>query len=689
MPWNIEVSPTAALLATLALCLPACGRADSAPADLGRVEVLGSAPGAGLGSGTRYVLSSEDLAASGARTLDQALARVPGLNVRTGAEGVPRIDVRGLRTRHVRLLIDGVPVNTADDGQFDPTLIPVALIDSIVVHTGAASVLYGEGGTGGTIEIVTRRGQGPASGVASASVGDRGLGIGMAQVGASAGAFDYALGVEIAERRGYPVADAFVPTRVQEGGQRVNSDARRRNLVGRLGWQAGDALRLALQWTATQAERGSPPSAIDDAADVFAQRPRYERSEGLDASTVQLSAGWRPTASLDARAWLYANRSRQDDRRYDNAALVLLQDKTLRGGFDLHGDNRIEGGHLQGSLTAAAGVVLSAALDSRREAFAQTGSVRDVAQTGGGGGTGGGKGGGQGGGQGGGAATTTFGLRAVDARHDVHVESVTGDLAWRTSGGLQLGAGGGVVQQRRADGATRVKIASLDARQPLGAALALRAGVSRRARAPSVSQLYDAATGTPTLAMELATAGEIGLAWEPADGPWSGQATLFRNDVRNLIRNDSTTGRAANVDHVIFDGLELQGRWMAGPMLTLEPGYTWLRAANRSPAAAFERLAYTPSQRFTLDARLQAGEHWQIGAGLLHVRDQVFDSRSGATPKQAALPAYTVIGAQVAWRHGPATVTLRVDNLGDENYATSYGFPQPGREASLTVAFVF
>jgi outer membrane cobalamin receptor len=68
---------------------------------------------------TRHV-DEEDIRQESARTLDEALVRQPGLVIRTGADGVPRIDMRGLRTRHVRLLVDGIPTLSSYDGQFDP-----------------------------------------------------------------------------------------------------------------------------------------------------------------------------------------------------------------------------------------------------------------------------------------------------------------------------------------------------------------------------------------------------------------------------------------------------------------------------------------------------------------------------------------------------------------------------------------
>ena len=92
-----------------------------------------------------------------ARSLDDALELLPGVNVRTGGNGNPRIDVRGYRTRHVKLLLNGVPFGNTFDGQFDPTLLPSESIARIKLTTGASSTLYGDGAVGAVINVITRQ----------------------------------------------------------------------------------------------------------------------------------------------------------------------------------------------------------------------------------------------------------------------------------------------------------------------------------------------------------------------------------------------------------------------------------------------------------------------------------------------------------------------------------------------------
>ena len=130
----------------------------SAAYTLGEVVVSAEKPATSEQAGTLYRVTQTDIEASGASTLDQALELVPGLNVREGAEGTPRIDVRGFRTRHVHLYLNGIPIRNTNDGQFDPTVIPAEIISEIKVMTGGSSVLYGAGGNGAVIDIKTKAG---------------------------------------------------------------------------------------------------------------------------------------------------------------------------------------------------------------------------------------------------------------------------------------------------------------------------------------------------------------------------------------------------------------------------------------------------------------------------------------------------------------------------------------------------
>jgi vitamin B12 transporter len=106
------------------------------------------------------VVTAEEIAARGATRLDEVLQDVVGLHVvSSGSAGsLSSASIRGSEASQVLVLIDGVRLNSPQNGQFDLNQLPVALneIERIEVLRGAASALYGSNALGGVINIITR-----------------------------------------------------------------------------------------------------------------------------------------------------------------------------------------------------------------------------------------------------------------------------------------------------------------------------------------------------------------------------------------------------------------------------------------------------------------------------------------------------------------------------------------------------
>ncbi|MCP4577516.1 MAG: TonB-dependent receptor plug domain-containing protein, partial [Deltaproteobacteria bacterium] len=183
-------------------------------------------------AGTVREITAQDIENKDARTLDQALELLPGVTIRTGAGGIPRIDIHGFRSRHVLLLLDGMPLNSTYDGQFDPAIIPTENIAKIKVSYGASSVLYGQGAMGGVINIITKKGKDGIQGKASGEIGEGSSRLGRFNVGGAAEKADFFVSGSMAARDDFPLSNDFQSTPLQGGGERNNSDNRRNNLFG-------------------------------------------------------------------------------------------------------------------------------------------------------------------------------------------------------------------------------------------------------------------------------------------------------------------------------------------------------------------------------------------------------------------------------------------------------------------------
>jgi outer membrane cobalamin receptor len=187
-------------------------------------EVVVSAGGDSIEpAGTVRRITAEDIEMQGARSLDEAIDLVPGLNIRTGGKGVPRVNLRGFRSRHVLLLLDGVPINSTYDGMFDPSMIPVENVRDIKITTGGSSVLYGPGALGGVINILTKRGGPGISGSIDHQFGEHVDYYGRYSLSGAEKNVDFFLSSSLYRTEGYDLSHDFDETGEENGGLRENS----------------------------------------------------------------------------------------------------------------------------------------------------------------------------------------------------------------------------------------------------------------------------------------------------------------------------------------------------------------------------------------------------------------------------------------------------------------------------------
>ncbi len=136
-------------------------------ADLSKVEITsatGNSTPLDKAPATASVITSEEIEAMGARTLDEALEFVPGLHVSLSA--LNRLDavysIRGIHTGfnpHVLLLMNGVPVQFSLQGGRPALLrLPVTSISKVEVIRGPGSAIYGADAYAGVINVITKDG---------------------------------------------------------------------------------------------------------------------------------------------------------------------------------------------------------------------------------------------------------------------------------------------------------------------------------------------------------------------------------------------------------------------------------------------------------------------------------------------------------------------------------------------------
>lgn len=105
------------------------------------------------------VITREELEARQEPNLLETLRNVEGLQViQSGGPGrVTGMFLRGATPGQTLVMIDGVPVNEANSGQFDFADISTLGVESVEIIRGPQSVMYGADAMGGVINIRTRK----------------------------------------------------------------------------------------------------------------------------------------------------------------------------------------------------------------------------------------------------------------------------------------------------------------------------------------------------------------------------------------------------------------------------------------------------------------------------------------------------------------------------------------------------
>jgi outer membrane cobalamin receptor len=624
--------------------------------------------------GTTRRLTRADIEARNARTLDEALRLVPGMYVRTGGDGTPRIDVRGFRSRHVLLLINGVQVNSTADGQFDPARISTKAIREIKVSYGSSSVLYGDNAMAGVIEITTVDDTAEASfDVSGGTLDQKGVG---ARYSGTKGKWSFTGTATAYGTNGFRLSDSFVTTPLEDGGRRENSDRDRADGRGALSYRPSSAVSISSEWFFGRGSYGIPAGTIADTSDIFAQQPRFERIEDYRHASGQVSMTAAPWRRLNIRGWVYRNRQREDRNRYDDATYSSMDDPLVQGTFQSRERTTITGSSVLGRLDLERFGWLRLAVNQRREAFDSNGVIRDVA-------TSGSSGGGGGGGRGGGSSPAAFGVRAfaVDRHVDVYSTGAEWQVRPVTPLATVLGAAVNVQQRPGAVSETDPTWLAGLSYDPT-ATLRLHASATRKIRVPSIDQLFNASSGNPELHSEHANAVDAGAAYRVAATSTVG-VSVFSTHARDFIERQSPLP-FQNQDRYRFRGAELTMQTTRIPRLDLRGAYSYLHSVSVTSDGT-RPLQTRPRHRGSLEWVWSPVAASAVRGAIYQTGSQLFDSR-GANLIQMRADGYTLVDLGVTQRLARRfDLAFDITNLFDRSYEQAYGLPREGRAAVVTL----
>ena len=624
--------------------------------NLGEVVVSGEQPRVVESVSTVDIVTSEDIRRSGARNLNEAIKLLPGLYVRTGGDGTPRIDIRGLRTRQVMLLLDGVPINSAIDGQFDPSAIDVANIKRIKVTRGTSSLLYGSGGTAGVINIITKSAGKKFHADSKFEIGSQGTKRG--QLSAGKGGEDWNVFASLSgyHRNSFILSDDYnpvpvtgTPSNFQPSGERINSDRTDQNLYANVLWHGIPGTEIGLSGSYREGYYGKPGEVRNfNGGDPFARRPKFERVDNFQGFSLNFTGKQEFTIPLTIRPLLYFNRLDELTNNYDDATFSTI---SLNRAFHQNTRSDIYGGGLQASYDFREFGLSSTALNCRREQWHAAGFTVE-------------------------GKKNVITPLLIDS--DQHICSVNLEHELKLFDRAGLTGGVGYDWQNRPndindDGMTYLLGGYVDVFE----GTRIHVSHSHKLRFPTLRDLFEPGRANPNLKAETTNQYEVGILQTFTQIPASIGFTAFRTNAEDFIETDNN-GIAQNIEEDRFEGIEITGNVILLDRLNLRTAYTYMESKNLSVGVTNRDLQNRPRHQLSIEADYQLPLDMNLYLSWLHIEGNIELSRQTPTLSRET-GNYDVFDFKLEKSFGSFNLYGRAMNLLDEDYVESGGFPAPGR----------
>ncbi|QOY95755.1 TonB-dependent receptor [Massilia sp. UMI-21] len=614
------------------------------------------------------VITRDDIRRAGATDVNAAIRKLGGVYGRQSLDASPdfALDLRGFganSAQNLVILVDGVRLNENELANAVLSSIPVDIVERIEIGRGGSSVLWGEGATGGVINIITRRGvQQGTHGSLFAEAGRYDV--------SNADAHD--LRASVSHGAGPLSFDLAVADRGTDN-YRANSAFRQKTASGGIQYRYG-AGRAGLRFERSEQDARFPGSLTEE---QFLANPRQSVTPDdfgtLDTDRISAFAehrigGLELAAELSRRArevtanyfYLFNGSKTASRSRYD-ASQTQFSPRLRHTGAD--GDKRNE---------LVAGIDL----------------VRWDRQT-----------------------ESDFSLG--DAGQDSQAVYLRNELVWNApqaglhNARLAIGGRHERFTKEYSDPLAYPPVAGEHRRQSINAwtlegsvdpmpQLTLFARLGRSYRIANVDE-NSLRAGPEVLAPQTSRDLELGVTAGSSERQLS--ARLFRHRLRNEIFYDPTIGWGANtnLDPTRRQGIEFEGRYalrqdlrLSGQWQRVDAEFTGGSNAGREMVLVPQnvvtaRLAWTPTGRL-------GGHSADLGAQWVDSQRYGSDFSNGCG---ARIPSYTTIDARYAYRTGGWEAAFSALNLADRQYySNAFGcragiYPSDGRQLKLSLRYDF
>ena len=586
------------------------------------------------------VISADDIRNAGINNVNEAIRKLGGVYGRQSLAGPGdyALDLRGFGSngdQNMVILIDGVRLSENELSTALLSSVPIDSVERIEIVRGGSSVLYGDGATGGTIQIITKR---PAADAIRGSVsGEFGSdGLRSARASVAKGWDGFALNAAYSKQH----TDNY----------RDNNRSNQENFSGAAQWFANQG-RFGLRVDLARADYGLA-GALSMAQFLANPRQASTPNDYGSYDSDRITAFFeRSFGALEAAAEL-SHREKISRSSYGGAALTEVHSRTTQ--FSPRLRHVAEGGMLKNELVTGIDVSewqtgnVNGSSDAAQTARA--GYVRDELQI---------------------AGNTRI---ALGVRHEVFDKKSV------------VGAYGN---------AQGVNAWDAQASYALVPSLRVFGKAGRSYRLPTADEngftvLVTGQVLKPQTSHDLEFGATLGGADNNATLKW------FRHRLKDELFFDPTAGAFGanvNLDPTKRQGIELEASQRLNADFSLKANLQHMVAVFTGGPNVGKEMVLVPKNTASVRLNWQGGKQ-TVNVGVLWVDAQRYGS-DFSNSCNARMPSYATADARYAVRVSAWEFALTGSNLSDKNYfSQAFGcaagiYPDSGRAVKFSARYDF
>ena len=616
----------------------------------------------------KNTVSADDMEKLDKKNIAQAVNVLPGVNLgNAGARNEGMIYVRGFDMRQVPLYVDGIPLYVPYDGYIDPNRFTTFDLSEIMVSKGYSSVLFGPNTLGGAINMVSRKPEGTFEGTLKEGItfgnGQIASKLSSLNLGSNQGTWYVESALSLLDSKFWPLSGSYVPNSNENGVERDNSAAKDLKGSVKIGYTPNSTDEYSITAIGQHSNKGVPVYAGSNPTSAV----RYWKYTDWDKSSLYFigKEALSSTSYLKTKAY-YDNYFNVIDS-YDNATYTT---QTSKKAFTSVYNDKTFGGSVEYGTELIQHNTLKLAIHDKHDMHRE------------------------------------FNVGQTPKEFEDNTLSFAAENTWAAADNINVIAG--VRQDFRntikAEDLQNNKISSfpLDDNSATNYQLAVvdhldkyqevTAYIAKTTRFPTLKDRYSYKLGNALPNPELKPEHSCNYGLDYSIKPYEQlkiQASVYQSKLVDVIQqvnniayvNNIWVYQEQNTGKATFTGFECSADWKPASWLKAFAGYSYIDRKNDSDPT----LYFTDVPKNKISGYLQ----FVLNKSTWAMLETEYNSKRYSTSDgKYTAGGYGLLNLRASTTLiSSLSLQASVENIFDRNYAVLEGYPEPGRQYVLSIAY--